>query len=341
MALHDFRYLDDVVYFMLKSLRLSQVDRTFLSNLTQLVKRNSFVTTNQSRLLKLLINKYKKQLAKNKIDTEVILELNFKHKVIESQPITANITTDYEFIYFKSPFKKDFLKDLRESENLIVGIKWLKHNNRYEMPFTLKNLYSIKLLAEKHFNTVYTCDNTKSIIEQIIPYQQEKYWNPTLVYRHNKFFIYGVNGSLHQAIEHISLDPSCKTLAELSGYKILVDQSVIDYLAQTESLEKIKFAYSYNADIDYDLQPDVFKWLKEFGCDAIYTNRWGDLRKSLTQTHVNEIKKLDINLIEDESELISYEKPVIIFSRFITEDSAPKNIFKNIRWLNSRPINLK
>lgn len=341
MALHDFRYLDDVIYFMLKSLKLSQVDRNFLSNLTQLIKRHGFVTSNQSRLLKLLVNKYKKQLTKNKIDTEAILALDFKYKVIESQPIAANIITDYNQIYFKAPFKRDFLTSLRDSENIIVGIKWVKHNSRYEMPFTIRNLYLIKSLAEKHFNAVYICDNTKSIVEKIIPYQQVKFWDPTLLCKHNQFFIYGSNQSLDQAIQHIQLEPTCKTLAELSNYAITIDQSVIDYLSQTESLEKITFAHSYNAEVDYDLQPDVFKWLKEFGCDGVYHNHLGDLRKTLTQTHINDIKRMGIEIIEDESELINYTKPVIIFSRFITDYFATKNVFKNIRWLNSRPINIK
>lgn len=340
MATNNFRNLEDIIYYMLMSLKLSYVDRTFLSNLTQLIKRNLFVTTNQDRLLRLLIDKYRKQLNKQNIDIDAVLKLSFKHKIVESMPVMANIVIENDSIYFKAPFKREFLKELREQNNTLLMMKWIKDTNRYEMPYTISNLYHIKKIAERYYKNITCCPVTTEIIDKLKPYQGYRYWDPTIVYRYGNFLVYGMNQAFYNATVHLSLEPTCKTLADFSVYSIKVDQSVIDYLSQTNSSEKIKFSASYNTEIDYDLQPKVFHWLKELGCDGIFLNNTGSFGYILTQEQLLEIKNLKIPIIKDEDDLIKFKKPVTLYPRFKFEELG-NNVFKNIKWLNSRPVKIR
>lgn len=336
--MHDFKTLEDTLYFILRNLRLSKVDRSFLSNLTELIKRNNFITTNQDQLFRKIIVKYDKQFSKLKINSKDLLALPYKRPLVASVPSKAEIAITDDIIRFTSPYKTDFIRSLRGET--IPKIHWNKEKGTWEMPLTLFSLRELYDLAKKSFNTIEMCDQTQQIINSIGEYADSKFWDPTLVYN-QQLLIYAANQSLMQAIEHIPLELNCRTMANLVGFGIKIDQSVIDALVKIEPEDKVRFAVNYVAEIDFDLQPNVAVWLKEFGCDAVYFNENQRIARLIGPKHRIEIKNHGMKIVVDESRLKDFKNPVIIVPMHDYMHVDSSNIFKRIKWLNSKPINIK
>lgn len=338
--MHNFRNLEEALYFMLQSLRLSRVDRLFMNKLIQLMQKNNFITSNQDQLLKKIIAKYNKQLAKLKIDYKNLLTLPYKKPIQPSVESKAVIQLLDSIIIVKAPYKPEFIKGLRN--DTIPKISWVKEKNRYEMPFTLSSLKKITNLISKSFSVVEYCSKIEKIFTILENYKAIKYWDPTLVLKNNNLIIVAANQHVIEATNHIPLELNLKTLATLTRYSLEIDVSVIEEISKFESLEKIKLASNHTIEVDYDLCPQIFAWLKEFGCDAIYYNQFGRISKLINTEHIKEIKKQNLKIILDESSLSKFLNPAIIIPMHdLNIVASEANIFKKIKWLNSKPIVIK
>jgi hypothetical protein len=277
-------------------------------------------------------------LIRHGVEYDAAMSLPHKYPVVNSIQKTSIELVDDKIIA-KAPFKKEFLKELRDID--FPFIEWVKESKQYELPFDPKSLNRIKTLMEKHFVRVEVCDKVKTILTEVNKYKDARIWDPSLVYRNNQLLIYGLNQSLYNAINDIPLELNCTLIAKLINFGIKIDDTVVNKLSEFENPDKIKIALDHYLEVDFDLQPNIFTWLKELGCDAIYFNDSSRVTKLITDQHIESIKNSGITLMFNAAELHSYNNPVILTSMVDFSFLEEKHIFKRIRWLSSKPIKLK
>ena len=334
-------YNEELLIFMINSLRLNTFDNQFMSNLNYLVLKNKQLTSGQDQLFRKLINKYRKQFATHSMDYEELLMLSWHCKVIPSEPTftDAYISIEGNNINFKSPFNRKFLNDLRE--NTFNTYVWHKDVKLHISNYGIHNLSYIIKLANKHFKTVNYCDKVQSIYDQILHYDKVKIWDPTLVKVNDLYLIAGLNSALDEALGDIKLNSDPTIISMMVEYGIKVDQSVI------EDSEELKFLSSYTVEVDISDINEMVEWLKKVGCDAVYV-----LDRGMNSTTYGiDLKKKFIkegiayrNTHQDSDSKFNYPVSISIhdmhmYKHYISIHDA--KFKKYIKLVNSKPIDIK
>lgn len=338
----DFKNLEDVGTFMLVNIRLSRYDLQFINNLTNLVIRNNIITTNQDTLFRKIVFKYRKQFIQYKMFVDDILLLPWKCNMIESSPqyTNASITVLKDKIIFKSPFSKSFLTALKRHP--IYSMQWHKDKRQYEIDYGPSTLKSLVTLSADYFTTIDYCTITKEIIDSLSEYESVKYWEPTLVYNNGYFYISALNEVLYNTIKDIPLTNDLVMVADYVQYGISISESVITYFSDIEDPLKVNLAVNFQSEFEIKELETAIKWLKELGCDGISESSRTNSKQLflLGENSENLLNELDIDIIRDQSNLKSYEKPVMIHYRNYGVMDFPTTLFKVIKCVNSEPVNL-
>jgi len=338
----DFKTLEDVGTFMLINIRLSRYDLQFVNNLTNMIVIKNTITSNQDSLFRKIAVKYRRQFTQQKFDIDSLLLLPWKCNVVESSPqyTHASIAILKDIIVFRSPFNKNFLNALKK--NPIYSMEWHRDKRQYEIeygPTTLKMLCS---LSADHFESIDYCPITKDIINSLSEYESVKYWEPTLVYNNNYFYIAALNEVLHDAIKDIPLTNDLMMVADYVQYGISISDSVIEHFMKTEDPLKINLAITYRVECDIKNLDKTLKWLSELGCDAV-TESSKFTSKQLFSFYGSDehlFDNLKIDLIKDQTNISAYNKPVMMQYRTYGFNEPPTGLFKIIKCVNSEPINL-
>jgi hypothetical protein len=338
----DFKTLEDVGTFMLVNIRLSRYDLQFINNLTNLVIRNNTITTNQDTLFRKIAFKYRKQFIQHKMFVDDVLLLPWKCNMIESSPqyTNASITVLKDKIIFKSPFSKSFLAALKK--NPIYTMEWHKDKRQYEIEYGPSTLKSLVTMSADYFNTIDYCPITKEIIDSLSEYESVKYWEPTLVYNNGYFYIAALNEVLYDIIKDIVPTNDLVMIADYVQYGINISNSVIEYFSSIKDPLKVNLAVNFQSDFEIKELETAIKWLRELGCDGIYESSRISSKQLflLGENSENLLNELDIDIIRDQSNLKSYEKPVMIHYRNYGVMDLPTTLFKIIKCVNSEPVNL-
>jgi len=338
----DFKTLEDVGTFMLVNIRLSRYDLQFINNLTNLIIRNNTITSNQDTLFRKIAFKYRKQFIQHKMFVDDVLLLPWKCNMIESSPqyTNASITVLKDKIIFRSPFSKSFLTALKKDP--IYTMEWHKDKRQYEIEYGPSTLKSLVMLSADYFTTIDYCPITKEIIDSLSIYESVKYWEPTLVYNNGYFYIAALNEVLYKTIKDIPLTNDLKMVADYVQYGITISDSVIEYFSTIEDPLKVNLAVNFQSDLEIKELETAIKWLRELGCDGISeSSRISSKQLFLLGEHSeNLLDELDIDIIRDQSNLKSYEKPVMIHYRNYGAMDLPTTLFKIIKCVNSEPVNL-
>ena len=337
----DFKTLEDVGTFMLINIRLSRYDLQFVNNLTNLIGIKNTITTNQDSLFRKIALKYRKQYTQQKFDIDSLLLLPWKCNVIESSPqyTNASISIIKDKIIFRSPFSKSFLTALKKKP--IHSMEWLKDKRQYEIsygPTTLKELLTI---SADYFNTIDYCPITKQIIDSLSEYESVKYWEPTLVYNNDYFYVAACNQILYDTIQNIPLTNDLKMVADYVQYGIKISPSVIEHFLKFENPMKVALAVNYRIECEINDLADTIKWLSEMGCDGITEPNRGTKQLFLLNGSTESLlEELNVEIIKHQSDLNSYNKPVIIHYRSYGFMESAHKVFKMIKCVNSEPVNL-
>jgi|688.fasta_scaffold201272_2 hypothetical protein len=332
----DFKTLNDVATWMISNIRLSRYDEQFVNNLTFYTVQYNRITSNQDLLFKKVVGKYKRQFLYHKIVIENLLQLSWHVHVVPSIPeyTGASIVIENNKIIFRSPYNKNFLTALRKTS--LYTLTWHRDKRQHEADYSPTVLKQLMYLSADYYEVLNYCDTVTQIINSLSEYESIKYWVPTLVYKNNHYYIAALNEPLYNAIKDIELTDNLKTVATLVKYGINVDQSVTTHFLETESLEKIKFASTFEVQAEIRDVNTIMTWLKEFGCDAITEP------KSFLTRNTIDIDKTLLNICKNPNELINYDNPVIVYQKgvFSLSNEKPMKLFKTIRFVNSEPIDL-
>lgn len=340
----DLKTLEDVGTFMLVNIRLSRYDLQFINNLTNLIIRNNTITSNQDTLFRKIAFKYRKQFIQHKMFVEDALLLPWKCNMIESSPqyTNASITVLKDKIIFRSPFSKSFLTALKKDP--IYTMEWHKDKRQYEIEYGPSTLKSLVTMSADYFTTIDYCPITTEIINSLSEYESVKYWEPTLVYNNGYFYIAALNEVLYETIKDVPLTNDLKMVADYVQYGITISDSVIEYFSKLEDPLKVNLAVNFQSEFEIKELETAIKWLRELGCDGISES--SRLSSNLKQLFFlgdyseNLLNELEIDIIRDQSNLKSYEKPVMIHYRNYGAMDLPTTLFKIIKCVNSEPVNL-
>lgn len=340
----DIKSLDQLAYFMQSGLlRLSKYDLKFVQNLYRLISEKHPITTNQVALFLKLTKKYSRQLSKQKIFSETIESLNWNIPVIDSDKKFTEtfVTIEKDKLIFRSPYNKNFLKELRSQENNYWV--WDKVNRAHVANFCCHNLKIICQIARKHFAVTNYCTVITNILNQLKQFDNVKFWTPTLCNLNGMFIISAANKHIMEAIQHIPLNNDMKTLSILSEYGIAIDQSVIQ---KNESLE---FASKFKVEIDYKDKDKLVEWLKLLGCSIVYEGSGlllthkKELKSLLEKNGIKVLKRINSIFIFSQNINENIQKNENLYSVLIqgTETASFDNVKKIITIKNSEPIDLK
>ena len=337
----DFKTLEDVGTFMLIHIRLSRYDLQFVNNLTNMIGVKNTITTNQDSLFRKIALKYRRQYVQQKFDIDTLLLLPWKCNVIESSPqyTNASISIIKDKIIFRSPFSKSFLTALKKKP--IHSMEWLKDKRQYEISYGPTTLKELITMSADYFNTIDYCSITRQIIDSLSEYESVKYWEPTLVYNNGYFYVAACNQILYDTIQNIPLTNDLKMVADYVQHGIKISPSVIEHFVNFENPMKVALAVNYRIECEINDLADTIKWLSEMGCDGITEPNRGTKQLFLLNGSTEALlEELNVEIIKNQSDLNSYNKPVIIHYRSYGFMESAHKVFKMIKCVNSEPVNL-
>ena len=330
---------EQLVDYLSKYISLGTYDKRFLHNLIHLnfVKKTP-VTTNQSDLLDTIVKRYHRQLAKKEIDSSEMVNLPWTLPPIPSLPTytQAHISIEDDSILLRSPYKNTFVKDIK---TLDYGM-WHRDSKTWSFPMCESILKNVIDVTNKHYDIVNYCNTIKEAIDILYPYEESKYWNPTLVKANDRLYVVACNQPLMDAIAHIPLTLDVKTLAKLVYMGITISDDIVNSLPEEE-----KLAIEYNINIDRKDIDGIIGYLKMIDTDFVMlSDRYRQDREYLLHL-ANHLKANSINhklssktIISDMStDFTEYNLPVLLNLGLVTLDSS-KHSAKIICLVNNTPI---
>jgi len=344
---------EQLLTYFTNHISLSTYDQKFINNLEYLIFKNQQVTTNQKNLFEKLISKYSKQFAKYNLDSNILLELPWLTKIVESSTkyTGAQVSMVRGELILKVPFNKKFISDLRDLEN--NTFEWNRNNKNYVSPFNTMGLKAIVKLLPKHFNHITYDSNVGKLISEVEKFNAD-IWNPTLVFVNGYYIIGAINSGIYNNVKDIELNDDTKTLFKLSQLSITIDKSIV-----SNDPKKI-FASNPIAEIDSEDLTTVVSWLKELEVRKVYYGRGlnyhqsislGELLRKENTTKIlgtvkDNLKKLNIKYGGSGSFFSDPENEICVMIQTLSRvDSlfyhAGKRISKYIILRDSTPIDIK
>ena len=330
---------EQLVDYLTKHISLGTYDKRFLTNLIHLnfVTKNP-VTTNQSALLDTIVNRYHRQLAKKEIDSNEMINLPWTLQPILSLPTytQAHISIEDDEILLRSPYKTTFVKDIKTLE---YG-NWDRDTKTWSFPMNESILKDVIDVTNKHYDNVNYCNSIKEIIDILLPYEESKYWNPTLVKTNDMLYVVACNQSLMDSIQHIPFTLEIKNLSRLVYMGITISDSIKESLSD---FEKSGIEYMFNIDkdningiVDYLtlLEPDFVMISDRYRQDREFVLHLANMLKANHINHKLASKSIVSNIAIDFKQ---YQFPVLLNLGSITLDSSRYSA-KVICMVNNNPI---
>jgi len=327
---------EHLIYFMQTGMmRLSKYDLRFVQNLQTISLQKNNLTTNQVALFDKLVDKYRRQLHKHGITSEILEGLTWESTIVPSDPkfTEAYVTINDHTITFRSPFSKKFVDAFHKVP--YNSFKWYKEKKVYEAPYSTHALRVILQSAAEHYPVVNYCPVTSELLNSTVQYNA-KYWSPTLIKLDNHYLIAATNRFVDEAIKDLPLSSDIECLVNLSTHGVAVDSSV------TNGDPLLEFASTYEVNIDFAEVDTLVTYLKAMNCDAVLVTGQASmlvqyrriLKSKLADSGIHVDEKNNIVL---EARLKDYSRPVLInlSSMAVQESSKFKKV---IRMKNSLPV---
>lgn len=346
---------EQLVDYLSKYISLGTYDKKFVNNLLQLnITVGKSVTTNQAMLLDKIVLRYQRQLAKAELNSIDLVNLLWTTPLIESSPVytEAHISIlDDAILTIHSPYKKDFVKELKQIEYMI----WDRDNKMWSTTASEYMLKSVLEIVNKHYDKVNYCPIVQQAIDKVKEYENIRYWNPTLTRINENLFVVAANAALINAIEHLPLSTDYPTLARLSRMGIRIDPSLIndihDELGGTdEVLRKLIFALDPQPKLEITETTLLAEYLQDIKSDMVLLTQWFGTNKTYVMELANLLKanKIPHTILKTKSggltnngvdvNLKKYEMPVKVNLGNFTAHSSMAHIAKSVQVVNSTEI---
>lgn len=341
---------EQVIYFLTSNISLGTYDSRFLSNLESTnLTYNKPLTSNQVILLDKIIRRYKRQIEKLEVTIEELVDAPWKLEPIQSSPqfTEVHLLLVEDALVLRSPYKKDFVTEFRK---LDIQPVWHHEDRFWTIKASTHNLRVVKATLEKHYNKINYCDTINNLLARVDEYAGYKYWNPTIVCRNDRFYIYGINPSLNDAIADLDINISLTTITLLQQYAIAIDESALEKFSEVYTPEQIDFAKNETVTVEFD-DGTLIENLKLLNTDFVLLME----RKSTSQYFESLKQELSNSGIRwesyyDKASVPEYYKKfknpaVISFGmNFFSTDASfytLGNFMKSITIVSSKPIILK
>lgn len=332
---------EHLIFFMQSGMmKLNSFDLKFCQNISERINGTGSITTNQVSLFDKLIQKYHKQLTELKFNTDVLANLPWTCKIIESDSsfTEPHIKIVNDEIIFTSPFNRKFLAELRscDPDPFVWDRDKRYHHCRY-------STYAFKILVKtlnKFYKKINFCPTSAKLLKNLDHYTGDEIWEPTLVRVGKLLLIGAINDSLSTAISKLNIETTMDCFSQLSQYGVRVSPSVTTDL-------KLIFSNSYIYEIDVNSLDQTIDWLSELGCDCVFFSGLlinSDLRKKLFHKlnllNITTHNTTDILLHNNRRSNKTYNYPVTITFHNI----GPRDVVRSrkiIRVTNSTAIKTK
>lgn len=336
---------EQLVYFLHNHISLGTYDKKFINNLIVMyVTPSNPTTTNQSHLLDKIILRYARQLRKEEIDANEMVNLPWGTSPVESSPkyTEAYVEINNEVIEIRSPFKSEFIKQFKE----LTTARWDKDTKVWYINASEKNLKSALELVRGHYEKVNYCPQIAETLNIIEAYKDVRYWNPTLVKVNGLLYIVAINNSLNEAIKDIPLDDNLPTLARLSFHGVTISRSVLNDISKDITDEQISFATERNLTFEYDpiaLSANI----TAIGADYVLLREWNVLDKTISSAFKERLEQKGIKVVildrrdKPTIEEIKEAKMPVMVSGYSFYTSLSEMFAKNIGLTNNKPIIIK
>lgn len=341
---------EQLIDYLSKHISLGTYDRRFLDNLLYAhVATKKPVTSNQSDLLDTITRRYHRQLAKKELDSSELINLLWSTAPIASSPkfTQAHIAIEDENVVLRSPYKKDFVKSLKD----LSIMNWDKDTKTWSTPANELSLKNIVNLTESHYPDVNYCPIVADIITTLAEYEEVKYWNPTLVRINGNLFIVACNNHLMEALTDITIDLSLASLAKLVHMGVHISQEVIAEIYESmdsgdEAYGRIGFALDPTPWIEISSHDTLIERLRMIDADMVLLAGWYVSNKSYVMEIANLLKANKIpHHLSNRGENVNidfrqYKMPVKLELGISTLPNI-QYIAKTIRLTNSTPVTYK
>lgn len=337
---------EQLVYFLLQNISLGTYDKRFLNNLQVMhITPQKPVTSNQADLLDKITLRYFKQLKRKEIDANDMVTLSWVVNPIDSSPeyTDAYCTIKDSVIHLRSPFKKDFITELKDIELHLV---WDKETKLWSAPFCELALKHFIDCLDKHYAVVHYCPQTTAIIKEFAEYESATCWDPTYKLVNGNYMICGINRPLNEAVSNVELNNSPKTLARLTAAGVKIDIPISDEhdknLFEFITTEKPIVDWNdINTLVEYcvDIETDFVLICEAYRTGGMTSSALAELLKSKHIPHKVVDRKANLTDIS----LTGYEYPIVVNTALwgIGDSILKLRGCKVVHLGNSKVINVK
>lgn len=292
----NYAYAEDVLDLLISKVSLGTYDKKFCYSLQiNNVGLGKPITSNQHALFKKIVLKYSRQIQKLGHDAIALAELPWTLKVITSSSefTVPSIKITDDRIVVRTPFKSNFVQDARNARVM----NWNHADKFYSSTFGLFNLKTIIDLVTKHYDNFTCCEQIQQIINDLLPYDICKYWNPTLVKKHNNLYVVACTSEIYEQIKDIELNTNYSTLAKLVYYGVKIDEDLVQELIKQCKDElgkhRILFASSSHYSIDGNSIAELKLLLNDIECDYLFYSLLSS-KSTIKETVKRDLESLQI-----------------------------------------------
>lgn len=328
-----FTYKDQLIRYMTAGhVHLSKKDFGFFANLVLAIQSKGQITSNQSKLVDKLLQKYQRQLKKCNLDPESLIKLDWNTKVVESKKeyLQAHLFCQDGKLYLTCPFNNSFIKYFRNIDpNPFV---WNKENRCYVTEYST---YSFKIAYQGivKFFTDVVLDEGLSKTKEYVDQFSNTIFDPTLVRCGDNFYICAINETLLEALNDTRLDDSPECLYKLSQLGIKIH----DNLVNGDHLKLL--ASNYHCIFDASKLDVLARYLKQIGINKVITGRGLAYSKDITKELTKELRENDISIHPFSKQ--PTEDMILLNLHSHNDHGYNKYITKIITLANSSPVQVK
>jgi hypothetical protein len=310
---------EHVIHYLVHNISLGTYDKKFLNNIYE---NNKPLTTNQNELLDKIILRYSRQLTKNQLIAFELTNLPWTRPLIVSSPefTEAMIYTEEDKLCIRTPYKKNYIQLLKDSKYPII---WNRDTRIWITDYCTETLKYVIGHTENNFSIVNYSKDIKDVIEELSEFEQYKYWNPTLVYLNNTYFLLAANEYVYDAVSELLDDISLFVITKLVRHGITIDDSVIK--GMNVDKEVIDFAKEMQPTLEADDITTLVEYLAKIECDLVVLYNSTYFEKFLTSELANMLVDNNIKLIvidknqpSDISEIKKYKCSVLLTNNMRT-----------------------
>jgi hypothetical protein len=254
---------EQVIHYLVHNISLGTYDKKFLNNIYE---TNKPLTTNQNELLDKIILRYSRQLAKNKLVAFDLTSLPWTRPLIISSPefTEAMVYTEEDKLCIRTPYKKNYIQILKDSKYPII---WDRDTRIWITDYCTETLKYVIEHTENNFAIVNYSKDIKNVIEELYEFEKYKYWNPTLVYLNDRYYLVAANEYVYDAVGSLLENVNLYVITKLARHGITIDNSILHNMNIDEDM--LTFAKETQPTLEADNTLKLVAYLKSIECEVV------------------------------------------------------------------------